>query len=116
MENNWWVGQAKQLQQAADINDQHSFYNGLKTIFGPKQHNIAPIRTPDGDQLKEKSTIKDRWAQYFTTLLNHRNPVDPSILDQLPDTPADPHLDLPPTFAETLILSKTVKVLALTTY
>lgn len=102
MESNCWVKQAKQLQQAADKNDQHSFYNGLKTIFGPKQHNIAPIRTPDGDLLKEKRAIKDRWEQYFSTLLNYRNPVDPRILDQLPNTPADPHLELPSTFAETL--------------
>lgn len=83
MENNWRVEQAEQLQQAADINDQDSFYSGLKTIFRPRKHNTYPVRTLDIPMLNEKIVILERWTQHFSTLLNHRNPVDPSIINQL---------------------------------
>ena len=57
MENTWWTNQAKELQDLADKNDQHGFYNGLKQIYGPLKHNLTPVRSQEGELLKDKPAI-----------------------------------------------------------
>lgn len=101
IENSWWIEQAKQLQHFADTNDQQGFYNGIKTIFGPKNSNITPVRSLDGVLIKEREEILNRWSQHFNRLLNQRNPVDANIIDEIDDMPPAADLDIPPTFAET---------------
>ena len=102
MENKWWTNQARDLQRLADCNDQHGFYNGLKTIYGPTKHNLAPVRSLRGELLKDKHAILNRWAEHFSTLLNHRNPTVPNILDEIPVRPQATEMDDLPSFSETL--------------
>ena len=102
IENKWWTDKAKEVQGLADINDQHGFYKSIKTIYGPTKRNIAPVRSAEGVLLKDLPAINERWAQHFNTLLNQRNPIDPSILDNIPNALQAENLNDQPEFSETV--------------
>ena len=72
-----------------------------KNIVQPQEFAIAPVRSADGSTLfKDRHEILARWANHFESLLNHTNPVDPHILDNLPDLPPTTHLDTPTLYSE----------------
>lgn len=109
MENKWWTDFAREMQRLSDSNDQHGFYKSIKTIYGPTKRNIAPIRSAEGELLKDKAAIRERWAQHFNTLLNQRNPVEPNILDNIPNAPQAVNLDEQPRFDETVQAIRSLK-------
>ena len=58
MENDWWLNKSRELQNYADTNNTHAFYDSIKTIYGPPSHSIAPIKSADGNTLlKEKNRV-----------------------------------------------------------
>ncbi|XP_076041882.1 uncharacterized protein LOC143025761 [Oratosquilla oratoria] len=88
MENEWWQARATELQQYADSNNSHGFYNAVKAFYGPKRHSNHPVRAADGTTLlKSNEQITSRWAEHFNTLLNQVNPIIPTIFDSLPNLP-----------------------------
>lgn len=102
MEDTWWKQKAQEIQHMADCNNTQGFYDAIKALYGPRKRTIAPVRSEDGSTLyKDRQEILDRWAIHFETLLNHNNPIDPHILDTLPDLPPLMHLDTPPQYSET---------------
>ncbi len=101
MENTWWVQKAQEIQNLADCNNIQGFYDALKVLYGPRKRAIVPVRSADGSTLfKDRHEILARWANHFEGLLNHTNPADPHILDNLPDLPPTKHLDTPPLYSE----------------
>ncbi|KAL1255533.1 hypothetical protein QQF64_013594 [Cirrhinus molitorella] len=101
MENTWWVQKAQEIQNLADCNNTQGFYDALKVLFGPRKWAIAPVRSADGTTLfKDRHEILARWANHFESLYNYTNPVDPHILDKLPDLPPIMPLDTPPLYFE----------------
>ena len=54
MENNWWAGKAAQIQSYANINDTKSFYEALKSVYGPSHFSLHPARSNDGVLIKNK--------------------------------------------------------------
>ena len=44
MENNWWTNKARQIQQSADTNDSHGFYEALKTAVRPTKNKFKPCQ------------------------------------------------------------------------
>lgn len=102
MEDTWWVKKAEEIQRMADCNNSQGFYDAIKTLYGPRKRAIAPVRSADGSTLlKDRHEILTRWANHFETLLNLNNPVDISILDNIPDLSLVTHLNNPPQFLET---------------
>ena len=61
MENNWWAEKAAQIQSYANINDTKSFYEALKAVYGPRHFSLHPVRSIDGDLIKNKELILERW-------------------------------------------------------
>ena len=100
MENNWWAEKAAQIQSYANINDKKSFYEALKAVYGPRHFSLHPVRSIDGDLIKNKELILERWAEYLQNLLNTVHTTDPGFLDDLPTLPIIPKLDDPPSFDE----------------
>lgn len=97
MENNWWIEKARQMQHLADTNETQKFYDAVKTAFGPTHHPVNPIKAKDGTTLiKDHAGILKRWSEHLSELLNHINPTDRTIIDQLPQLPDIPDLDHPP--------------------
>ena len=38
MENTWWLSKATEIQNYADPNMAHQFYQAIKAVYGPKSH------------------------------------------------------------------------------
>ena len=86
MQNTWWTEKAQEIQSFANKNDMHNFYNAVKSIYGPTNHCITPLKTADRFRvLKDQSSILERWAEHLNTLLNQDSEADHTILDQLPE-------------------------------
>ncbi|XP_061891552.1 dickkopf-related protein 3b isoform X2 [Entelurus aequoreus] len=101
LKNEWWISKAAEIQSHANKNDMHNFYDAMKTIYGPRNCSVSPLKSNDGTTLiKDQKLITKRWAEHFETLLNQPAPTDPSVLEDLPDYPTIHDLDLPPTFGE----------------
>ena len=100
MENNWWAEKAAQIQSYANINDTKSFYEALKAVYGPIRFSLHPVRSIDGDLIKNKELILKRWAEYLQNLLNMVHTTDPGFLDDLPTLPIIPKHDDLPSFDE----------------
>ena len=118
MESNWWAEKAAQIQSYANINDAKSFYEALKAVHGPRHFSLHPVRSIDGDLIKNKELILERWAEYLQNLLNKVHTTDPCFLDDLPTLPIIPKLDDPPSFDEverSILRLKTTKQPVLTT-
>ena len=98
--NNWLAGKAAQIQSYANINDAKSFYETLKGVYGPRRFSLHPVRSIDGDLIKNKELILERLAEYLQNLLNKVHTTDPGFLDDLPTLPIIPKLDDPPSFDE----------------
>ena len=61
---------AHELQQAADMRDTKRFYDGLKTVFGPKTSGVTLLCSADGQTLlTDSNEILQRWAEHFNNLL-----------------------------------------------
>ena len=116
MENNWWAEKAAQIQSYANINDTKSFYEALKGVYGPRHFSLHPVRSIDGDLIKNKELILERWAKYLQNLLNKVHTTDPGFLDDLPTLPIIPNDHHPLTkWKRSFSDSKTTKQLDLTT-
>ena len=103
MENEWWKKKAHEIQQYADTNNSHGFYDAIKSAYGPQRRNITPVRSADGNTLfKDSQQITNRWAEHFSSLLNLANPSTPETLDVIPNLPLLNHLDEPPQLPEIL--------------
>ena len=101
MENNWWIEKARQMQHLADTNETQKFYDAVKTAFGPTHHPVNPIKAKDGTTLiKDHPGILKRWSEHLSELLNHINPTDRTIIDQLPQLPDIPDLNHTPSLHE----------------
>jgi len=101
MENKWWTQKAEEIQRFADTNDTQKFYEALKTIYGPTQHAVHPVKSKDGTKvIKDHEGILSRWAEHLKELLNCVNPTDPTLVDHIPQLPIIPQLDHPPAFYE----------------
>ena len=117
IEYDWWTNFSTKLQEYADTNQLHLFYEGLKTVVGPVKPPAFPARSADGSVLHtDRAAILTRWAEDSRELLNRRNPSDLSIVEELPDLPAVESLNESPSFEEVtsaLSLLKDVKAAGL---
>jgi len=101
VENICWLSKATEIQNYADANMAHQFYEAIKVVYGPKSHSTHLVRTMDGITLiKEKKDIISRWVEHLQELLNQDNPVDQSIADELPELPIISELDTIPSIEE----------------
>ena len=100
MEDNWWLEKAAEIQEYADTNNSHQFYEAVKAIYGPQRKNLVPVRDTDGTLLRDNNQIAARWTEHFSSLLNHRNPVNPDFIGNLQPRPIINTLDTFPTFSE----------------
>lgn len=88
----------------------HNFYNAVKSINGPRNSSLSPVKSADGSTLiKDQKQVVDRWADHFQTLLNQPATPDLTVLEELPRYPAIEELDLLPTFSEVLAAVRSLK-------
>ena len=101
IENGWWVSLAEEIQGYADSNDAQNFFNAVKQAYGPMNKSVAPVRSSDGATLfKKNEEIVGRWAEHFSSLLNVRQNISLSILEEIPQRITSAELDGMPTLDE----------------
>ena len=101
IENDWLVKLAGEIQGYADENGTHSFYNTVKSAYGPIARTIAPVRSSDGMTLhKIPDGITRRWAEHFSSLLSGRLTPDPEVLSGIPQRKVKMELEALPTLVE----------------
>ena len=103
MQDEWWEEKADKIETYAATKNSKMFSSAIKEVYVPTKPRATPLLSADGSTLlKEKSSIKARWREHFSTLLNRPSTVDPTVLDQIPQKPVITSLDLPPTIDEVL--------------
>ena len=58
--------------------DQRGFYKHLKGTVGLKDQEARSgqfVMAEDGTMLREKAHIRERWGEFFHTLLNQKSPI-----------------------------------------
>ena len=101
MQDLWWQRKAEEIQHYADTHNTRKFFNALKMVYGPSRSGCSPLLTSDGSNLiKDQAGLRDRWAEYFSNLLNLPSTIDPVALNQIPQQPIMDELDAPPTLDE----------------
>jgi len=96
MKEKWWRDKATELQEAADSHDMKRFYDGLKSVYGPKASGSVPVRSLDGTTLiTDRRQILHRWAEHFQSVLNLLTAFYDSVLDEIPQLAPASQLDDP---------------------
>ena len=75
-----------QLEVRIKDSDQASFYKHLKGMDfeGKKPCSSHYIKDAEGSLLRDMGLIRNRWVQWFSTLLNTKSPaLDPNIVEEL---------------------------------
>ena len=87
----------------------NAFYDAVKQISGPRNKTLMPVKSVNGELLRDRDEILQRWAEHFQTLLNTRRPIDVAVLKQLPQLPAGEAMSLPPAHQEVAGALKALK-------
>jgi len=66
MKKNWWMHKSQELQEAADQKDMKRFFEGLKSVYVPRNSGSAPVRSKDVSiLLSDRGQILKRWAEHL---------------------------------------------------
>src|SRR6218665_2425226 len=65
----------------------------VKEICGNAYTKTAVIKDKDGKLLESRTDIKNRWKGYFKKLYNETNPVDKTILQEMPPCNRQEHME-----------------------
>src|SRR6218665_1805274 len=77
----------REMQEAEDSakkQDTKRLHQMVKEICGNACTKTAAIKDKDGKPLESRADIKNRWKEYFEKLSNETNPVDKTILQEMP--------------------------------
>ena len=110
MQDSWLSSKADEIQSFADRDDMKTFFDALKTVYGPQSSGTTPLLSADGTSLlTDKETILKRWAEHFDSVLNRPSSVNDDAINILPLVECNLLLDEFPTVAETV---KAIKLLS----
>ncbi|PZC80141.1 hypothetical protein B5X24_HaOG215363 [Helicoverpa armigera] len=109
--NKWWSEKAAEMQHYADTHQTGRFFEGIRTIFGPRARKIAPMYTKDRQhRVTSKADVIMRWAEHFNDILNpDALRADLSYISNLQDLPVCQQLEDPPSFEEFVVAVKRLK-------
>ena len=71
MRDRWWCSFAGEMQGYADMNDKYNFYNSVKLVTGPELNNLAIVKDSQGNILRDRASVLDRWKEYFSDVLTY---------------------------------------------
>ena len=107
--NDYWNNLCQNIQQSADMGNVRGMYEGMKKAFGPSVVKTAPLKSADGDIIKDRSKQMDRWAEHYQNLYSTVTTVTDAALEKTPVSPKMEELNEPPSIDE---LSKAITSLA----
>ena len=107
--HDYWNNLCQNIQLSADMGNVRGMYEGMKKAFGPSVVKTAPLKSADGDIIKDRSKQMDRWAEHYQNLYSTVTTVTDAALEKAPVFPKMEELDEPPSIDE---LSKAITSLA----
>ena len=86
MQDSWQLSKmADEIQFFADRKDIKTFFDALKTIYGPPSSGTTPLVCADGTSLlTDKDAILQRWAEHFDGVLNRPSSINNEAINRLP--------------------------------
>ena len=100
--NEYWSSLANKIQASSDTGNMRELFKGIKTAFGPTSCKTAPLKSLDGEFIRDKSKQLDRWVQHYETLYSTENRVTLAAIDACETLPQMTELDRVPTIDELL--------------
>ena len=71
MQDSWLSSKADEIQSFADRKDMKTFFDALKTVYGPHSSGTTPLLSANGtSRLTDKEAILEIWAEHFDSVLN----------------------------------------------
>ncbi|XP_019625008.1 PREDICTED: uncharacterized protein LOC109470489 [Branchiostoma belcheri] len=89
-----------EIQHYCDTKNSNKFFGAIETVFGPPEPSNAQLKSANGNLLKEKKAINNRWREHFSDLLNRPSTVTSEVLDSIPQRSTINFLDRLPTLQE----------------
>ena len=93
----------RKLETRTREGNQAGFYDYLKTmnLEGKRDRSSAYVKDENGVLLRDVELIRERWVQWFHTLLNAKSSrLDPNIAEGLDQWPENMPLGVQPTMQE----------------
>jgi len=79
----WIEERCREVESATGINTGKLFQTAIE-ICGAGTARLATVKNKEGKPLDNKAEIKQRWKQHYEELYNSGNPVDRTVLEELP--------------------------------
>ena len=92
-----------ELEKQLRVGDQHGFSQNIQSVQLEETKKVESqcVRDEEGRLLRDKGRIRDRWVQFFRSLLNAKpDMLDPDIPKRLPQHPVASVLGIDPTEKE----------------
>ena len=89
----WIEAKCQKVEDSQRKHDTRTLYKTANEICGTFVPKLTTVKSKAGETLAEKEQIKGRWKEYYEGLYNEQNPVDETVLDELPPTNTTEHMD-----------------------
>lgn len=89
----WIEAKCQKVEDSQRKHDTRTLYKTANEICGTFVPKLPTVKSKAGETLAEKEQIKGRWKEYYEGLYNEQNPVDETVLDELPPTNTAEHMD-----------------------
>ena len=63
------------IQSTADSGSTRAMYQGIEEAFGPSITKVASLKSPSGENIKDRSKQMERWAEYYQEFFSRENVV-----------------------------------------
>src|SRR3984885_7608136 len=89
----WLEEKCNEAENSAGRQDTRRLFQIAKEICGNDNPKSATVKDKEGKVLEDKADIKNRWKEYYETLYNEENPVDSTVLDEIPSSNSHEHME-----------------------
>src|SRR6218665_434550 len=80
----WIEGKCQEIEDTNGIVHTRKLFQVAREICGTVNTRLASVKNKEGKPLDNKREIKERWKQRYEELYNEGNPVDDTVLEELP--------------------------------
>lgn len=80
----WLEDRCIEVERYEKSQNTQKLFQAVNEICGTFSPRLATIKDKNGKILDDKKDIKSRWKQHYEELYNESNPVDSTVLNELP--------------------------------
>jgi len=79
--NDYWLNLCHNIQLSADLGNVRGMYEGMKKNFGPSPVKTAPLKSAEGEIIKDRCKQMKRWAEHYKELYSRETTVTSTALE-----------------------------------